>query len=308
MIDLHHDLLSILYYSYLRNDYQYVEKWISNFGKDNVSGLLANLYFMSPDEMRKEMGDTSIDVLEMFHISTQLFHKYLPFEKVVFSIEGCDYIKSEDELEVLYQLGLRNILLVWNHPNRYGCGVYGTYGLTDEGKKFLKKAIDLGICIDVSHMNQDTFYDTIDFIRQQQLLGKKVRVIASHSNCFEICSHVRNLDEKQLRALKSVGGLLGLVSYSVFVRDDDSPLDLDTLYLEHIEKAVSIMGIDYVGVSSDDMEFAKVLFEEDFGSMIFPYSEFQERLKKLLQKKFTKEEIDKILYQNVYRVFKEELK
>ena len=56
------------------------------------------------------------------------------------------------------------------------------------------------------------------------------------------------------------------------------------------------------------MEFAKVLFEEDFGSMIFPYSEFQERLKKLLQKKFTKEEIDKILYQNVYRVFKEELK
>ena len=56
MIDLHHDLLSIMYYSYLRNDYSYLEEWIKNFNSDNVSGLLANLYFMSLDEMEGELG------------------------------------------------------------------------------------------------------------------------------------------------------------------------------------------------------------------------------------------------------------
>lgn len=306
MIDLHHDLLSIFYYCYLREDYSYLEEWCKNFREDNVSGLLANLYFMSTEEMKKEMGNQKIDVLEMFRISTELFQKYLPSSKVVFSIEGCDYIQDTKELEDLYHLGLRNILLVWNNPNRYGSGNRGDYGLTEEGKKFLIKAIDLGICIDVSHMNKATFYDTIELIRQQKLLGKRVRVIASHSNCYEICHHMRNLDDNQLLALKSVGGLLGLVSYSVFVREEGTSLDLEELYLRHIEEAVSIMGIDQVGVSSDDMTFATALFQENFGDMIFPYSEIKERLYKLLSKKFNEGEIHKILYQNIYNVFKEE--
>lgn len=306
MIDLHQDLLSILYYCYLRKDFSYVEEWIQNFREDNVSGLLANLYFMSHEEMKKEIGNQKINVLEMFRISTELFHRYLPSFKVIFSIEGCDYIQDTNELEDLYRLGLRNLLLVWNNPNRYGSGNRGDYGLTEEGKEFLIKAIDLGICIDVSHMNQATFYDTIELIREQQSLGKRVRVIASHSNCYQICHHMRNLDDDQLLALKSVGGLLGLVSYSVFVREEGTSLDLEELYLKHVEEAVSIMGIDQVGVSSDDMTFATALFQENFGDMIFPYSEIKERLYRLFSKKFREEEIHKILYQNIYQVFKEE--
>ena len=56
------------------------------------------------------------------------------------------------------------------------------------------------------------------------------------------------------------------------------------------------------------MTFALDLFGEDFGDMVFPYSEIQSRLRKLFHKKFTDEEIEKILYQNVYQLFKEELK
>ncbi len=304
MIDTHHDLLSILYYSYLKNDYHYVEEWIHNFRKDNVSGLLANLYFMNPEEMRHEMGDNKINVLEMFRISTELFKKYLPNEKVVFSIEGCDYIESTEELEELYSLGLRNILLVWNSPNKYGSGNRDTYGLTGEGRKFLIKAIDLGISIDMSHMNRNTFFDTIHLIQEQQALGKKVRVIASHSNCYSLWNHKRNLDDEQLEALKSVGGVLSLVAYGPFIGEDNS--DLKELYLKHIEKAISILGIDSVGVSSDDMNFAFALFGDSYGPMVFEYSEIAMSLKELLKRKCTEEEIEKILYKNVYRVFKEE--
>ena len=116
------------------------------------------------------------------------------------------------------------------------------------------------------------------------------------------------MDEKQLRALKSVGGLLGLVSYSVFVRDDDSPLDLDTLYLEHIEKAVSIMGIDRIGVSSDDMTFGTVMFGDEYGKMVFDYQSISNDLRELLLTKYSDEEVDKIMFKNVFeRLFKEEL-
>ena len=309
MIDLHHDLLSILYYCYIRDDYSYLEIWLKNFRKDNVSGLLANLYFMNLEEMKEEIGDREINVLEMFRISTNLFHKYLPEEDVIFSIEGCDYIKDTNELEELYKLGLRNILLVWNNPNKYGSGNRGDYGLTDLGKEFLIKAIDLGISIDLSHMNKKTFYDSIELIKEQKALGKEVKVIASHSNCFSICHHERNLDDEELRALRGVDGLLGLVGYSVFTKDEDSMDDMKELYLQHIKRAVEILGIGRVGVSSDDMDFCKVLFEKDFGPMVFDYSSIQKDLKELLSKEFSDEEINKIMYKNVYdRLFKEDLK
>ena len=307
MIDLHHDLLSIMYYSYILKDYTYLEEWLKCFRDNNVSGLLANLYFMSKEEMQEEMGNRDINVVEMFEKSTEMFKKYLPEEKVIFSIEGCDYIEDISELEKLYDLGLRNILLVWNEPNKYGSGNRGDYGLTEEGKEFLKKAIDLGISIDLSHMNKNTFYDTIDLIKQQQSLGKEVKVIASHSNSFEICNHKRNLDDDQIRALGSVGGFLGLVSYSVFVGDSIDIEALKELYLEHISKAIDILGIDKVCVSSDDMTFANVLFDQKY-LMLFDYKNINDELRKLLSKKYSKEEIDKIMYKNIYNeLFKEDL-
>ncbi len=306
MIDLHHDLLSILYYSYIRNDYSYVLNWIKNFHGDNVSGLLANLYFMNLDEMEKEVGCRDFDVIEMFKISISLFHKYLPNTNVLFSIEGCDYIESIEQLEELYNLGLRNILLVWNNPNKYASGNRGRYGLTEEGKDFLKKAIDLGISIDLSHMNRQSFFDTIDFIKEEKRNGKNPLVIASHSNCFSICQHIRNLDDDQLRALKSVDGLLGIVGYGMFTRNEEDSTDLKELFLEHVSHAVSIMGIDSVGISTDDMTFSKELFTEDCGEMVFDYSKVNSSLKKLLSKKFNSDEIEKIMYLNSYnKLFKE---
>jgi len=301
VIDLHHDLLSIMYYSYIRDDYSFLNKWLTNFRSDNVSGLLANLYFMNPEEMKGEIGDRDIDVVEMFKISTELFKKYLPNTDVIFSIEGCDYIKDTTELEELYKLGLRNILLVWNNPNKYGSGNKGNYGLTDLGKEFIIKAIDLGISIDLSHMNKKTFFDTVDLIKEQKSLGKDVKVIASHSGCYEISNHIRNLDDEQLYALKSIDGSIGIIAYGGFIKDDNhNSIDLKELYLEHIIHAVDILGIDRVCVSSDDMIFCRELFNEDFGEMVFDYDSINSDMRELLSTKYSSEDIDKIMFKNIY--------
>lgn len=305
MIDMHHDLLSIIYYSYLRNDNTYLMEWIKNFNGDNVSGILANLYFMNKEEMKEEIGDKEINVLEMFKISTELFREYLPDTEVVYSIEGCDYIENPTELEKLYKLGLRNILLVWNNPNKYGSGNRGDYGLTDEGRKFLLKVIELGICIDMSHMNKKTFSDTIELIKRERALGREVKVIASHSNSYELCDHERNLSDEQLRQLKEVDGILGVVGYGDFVSSDVT--NLKKMYLEHIKRAVSIMGIDNVGISTDDMTFATRIFGEDEETMVFNYSTVKKELIELLKNDFSVTEIEKILYKNINdKLFKEE--
>jgi membrane dipeptidase len=307
MIDMHHDLLSIMYYCYLRDDYSYLDSWIKNFRADNVSGLLANLYFMNREEMNNEIGNKEIDVVQMFKKSVEIFKKYLKDEDVIFSIEGCDYIKDTNELVELYNLGLRNILLVWNNPNKYGSGNRDNYGLTDLGKDFIKKAIELGISIDLSHMNKNTFYDTISLIKEEMKLGHKVKVIASHSNAYSICNHMRNLDDEQIKALGSVNGILGIVAYGPFVRNEDSKEDYQNVYLEQVSHAVDLLGINNVGVSTDDMTFATALFNEDEGDMVFNYSNVSFDMRNLLRKKYSDSDIDKILYKNVYnKLFKEE--
>lgn len=301
MIDMHYDILSVLYHCYKREDYSYIEKWAKNYNDSNVKGVIANLYFMNEEEMKEEFGNyyEEINVVDMFKVTVSLFKKYLPNTLVIFSIEGCDYIKNTDELEELYNLGLRNILLVWNNPNKYGSGNRSDMGLTDEGKTFLIKAIDLGISIDLSHMNKNTFYDTVSLLREQKMLGKKVKVIVSHSNCYDIYNHERNLDDNQIRAIKEFNPVMGLVSYGPFIYNSLDKEVLKNKYLEHIERVISILGIDRVGVSTDDMTFANSLFNDNY-EQVFDYANVKKELTKLLSKKYNKEEIEKILYQNIF--------
>ena len=303
MIDMHYDLLSILYQCYLRMDFSYINKIMSVFRNDNVSGLLANLYFMNEEEMKEELGDNygEIDVVDMFRVSTKLFKEYFPDLNVIYSIEGCDYIKDLDELEELYNLGLRNILLVWNNPNKYGSGNKGDYGLTDEGREFIKKAIDLGISIDFSHMNKNTFNDTYELIKEEIKNGKSVKVIASHSNSYSVCPHIRNLTDEQLKCLKELDAIVGVVSYSGFVLSTSSSTeDLKSKYLEHINHVVSIMGKYNVGISTDDMDFSIDLFNDDCGPNTFNYNTVKKELTELLKDNYLENEIENILHNNIH--------
>ena len=308
MIDMHYDLLSVLYYCYLRNDFRYVKELQGYFNDKNVHGLVANFYFMSEEEMQREMKGRKIDVVEMFKISTELFRKYFPNLDVVFSIEGCDFIKNIDELRKLYELGLRSILLVWNNKNKYGGGTYATGGLTEEGKKFIWEAINLGITIDLSHMNRETFEDTVSILKEAKNKSLNPKVIVSHSDVYELFNHPRNITGEQIKMLKEFKPVMGLVSYAMFLTDKDEEIEvLKDKYLNHIKHVIDILGINCVGISSDDMEYDSILLGNPVENIIFPYKDLKKEIYNLLIKEFSIEEVNKIMELNIKNKLFEEV-
>ncbi len=310
MIDLHYDLLSILYYCYKKDDFSYIETIRKYYQTNGIRGVVANLYFMNEDEMKEELGDLfePIDVVEMFRIATGLFRKYFSNLDVVYSIEGCDYINDLSQLEELYQLGLRNILLVWNNKNKYGSGNRSSNGLSEEGRDFLRKVIELGISVDLSHMNPNTFSDAVSLLKEEKENGRDTRVVVSHSNCYDLYSHPRNLTDEQLLSLKELNPVIGLVSYGPFVSSSENLKELKESYVKHILHVKDLLGIDSVGVSTDDMKFGTVLFGAADDIQLFNYSSVYDEVKVLLSKVLSKEDINKVLYENSYnQLFRKEV-
>ena len=307
MVDTHYDLLSICYVCYLKNDYTKIEEIARKIksNKENIKCIFANLYFMSQKEMKEELHENyynpNISILEMFKISKGVLEKYCPDVDFIYSIEGCDYVDIND-LELLYNEGLRSIILVWNNENKYGSGNRTNKGLTLEGIKFVNKAIDLGIGIDLSHANLNTFYGLIDVIKANQNIGKDVICFASHSNSKTLCDRERNLTDLQLKLIKEVNGLVGVFSNRNFIMyNHNLTKEKQKLsYLKHIIYVSNVIGIDNVMLSTDDMSFCGDIDPEYYEIPIFDYENISLELKDLLLKYFTLEETNKILYNNAY--------
>ena len=301
MVDTHYDLLTVAYVCYLKNDYRKLEKISREIRTSGVSHIFANLYFMSKEEMINELHQNyyneNVSILEMFKISKAILENYLPDINFIYSIEGCDYLKIDD-LETLYNNGLRSILLVWNEKNRYGSGNRTIDGLTKEGIKFLNKAISLGMGIDLSHANDKTFYDMIEVIKENQNRGQKVICYASHSNSRKLCDRSRNLTDNQILTIKEVGGLVGVFSNKNFVTNKSA--NLKDKYLEHIIHISNLIGIDNVMLSTDDMRFMGDYDKYYLESSIFDYSNITSEVKALLMKYFTIDCTNKIMLLNCY--------
>lgn len=271
MYDMHYDLLTILYYNLMNKKASNIEKLLdalhSIYKESNILGGIVNLYFMTPEEMKEEL-DISIqemeNIKEMFKQSTFFLDEmkrmgYIPQNvDFIYSIEGCDYIHSEQELEELYKLGLRSIILTWNHKNQYGSGNRTDEGLTEKGIELIKKAIDLGIIIDVSHANMQTFNDILDVYEKNK--NEDSILIASHSNVRTLCNRERNLTDEQLRRLKNIGGYIGLFTNGNFLLQDNETISYEKRqesFLKHLDYIIHEIkfSTDKVLLSTDDMNF-----------------------------------------------------
>lgn len=167
----------------------------------------------------------------------------------ILHFEGAEAIDPEFAvLRLAYGLGLRSLGLTWSRPNIYAEGVGPDdrgRGLTDLGRSLVRACNQLGIVIDVSHLNDAGFWDVIEWSTHP--------VVASHSNCRALCPVPRNLTDEQIRALAAKGGLLGINFHVGFLRTGaERPEDVSLGdVIAHIDHVAGLVGIDYVAFGSD---------------------------------------------------------
>ena len=144
-----------------------------------------------------------------------------------------------------------------------------------------------GMMIDLSHAAESTFYDVLEL--------SNVPVVCSHSSCKALCDHPRNLNDRQIKALAAKGGVIQVTMYSGFLRKDGEAT-LDD-FMQHLEHAISVAGIDHVGIGTD--------FDGD-GTVIGCSSAAQLRniTRELLRRGYSADEIEKIWGGNWLRVIK----
>lgn len=208
-------------------------------------------------------------------------------------LEGGEPIENSlDLLEVFYALGLRVLTLTWSLRNAIGDGVFERTkgGLTNFGIEVLGKAEELGIVVDVSHLNEQGFWDVIE--------TTSFPIIASHSNAYSLCPNPRNLKDDQIKAIAESGGVIGVNAIPSFV-DKENPT-LDKL-VAHIEYIADLAGYEHVGLGFDFVYYLKGWSEKSVKG--FENESKIPELLKRLNETFSKREVEAIAFKNFERVF-----
>ena len=152
-----------------------------------------------------------------------------------------------------YSAGLRSLGPVWSRPNAFGHGVPFISpsspdtgpGLTEAGFALVRRCAELGIMVDVSHLNEAGFWD---------LAGLELGpIVATHSAVHALCATSRNLTDRQLDAIGESGGLVGIVFACSFLRPDfaddpDTPIEL---IAQHARYVADRIGVEHVALGSD---------------------------------------------------------
>ncbi|MGL5346961.1 MAG: dipeptidase [Peptostreptococcaceae bacterium] len=211
----------------------------------------------------------------------------------ILSIEEGGALNGKIEnLNKVYDKGVRLITLTWNYENEIGYPHNSSknLGLKPFGIEVVEKMNELGMIIDVSHINDYGFYEVSQI--------SKKPFIASHSNSRAITNHSRNLTDDMIKVLANSGGITG-INFCKFFLGNKPTSNIDDM-IEHIKHIVNIGGIDVVALGTDFDGIPNGLEIENIGDIYM----LEDRLSRV---GFKSSEIDKIMYKNTMRVFKEVL-
>ena len=205
-------------------------------------------------------------------------------------LDGCP--QNEARIDWLYEQGVRHVGLTWNGANDFAGGVHTSDGLTDLGRRAVRRIQKKRMLLDVSHLNDGSLRDV--------LLVADGPVIASHSNCRRLCDVPRNLTDDQIKAIAATGGLIGINSYPSFIASAREKQDLQHL-TDHLVHAAELVGTEHVGLGLDLNYWA-----EDGTTAELPelqqYQKAEALLQLMEQRGFAKEEIRQVCRDNFLRL------
>lgn len=173
-------------------------------------------------------------------------------------------------------------------------------GLTRFGVEVVNKLQNLGMFLDVSHLNDEGFWDMLKFSQGP--------IIASHSDFRGICDINRNLGDDQLKALAQRGGVVGInaIKHILGVEKEE---DRIAKMCDHIDYAVKLVGADHVGFGFDLCNSCMDCLRKadaplsDYDAL-YSHGEALLITEELLNRGYTEEDTKKIIGENFLRVFR----
>ena len=305
--------------------------------------LWVPVYFPGAEAVRRtlDLRDAMQSVLDTHKDQMELATTAADIRRIVkagkisvfLTVEGGHTI--DDDLRVLrmyYQLGVRSMTLTHSRNNNWADSATDKpvhNGLTDFGREVVREMNRLGMLVDVSHVADKTFYDTLSVTSKP--------VIVSHSSMRAISPVPRNVTDEMLWALAKNGGVIGISFGEGFVNpkdaealesaiktetagpaltgralDDYAAEDVRNLFgtrvkvaatvadvVDHIDHAVRIAGIDHVGIGSD--------FDGVSGppNGLDDVSKMPALIEVLLERGYAERDVKKILGENYLRVIRE---
>jgi membrane dipeptidase len=218
----------------------------------------------------------------------------------IMHFEGVSGIDEEFKLLRLgYHLGLRSMGLTWSNVNKFATGVRVTTkrqrktGLTDLGRDLVREAQHLGITIDVSHLNDQSFWDLYEITDKP--------IIATHSNARLVCDHPRNLTDDQIKAIHEKKGTIG-INFSMGFLDPEHPgehytnLGMDVIK-KHIDHIVELTDVNTAAIGSD-------YDGTSIPNCVRDCTKLPEFMHFLLNNGYSEQDLNKISHLNLIRVFK----
>ena len=186
---------------------------------------------------------TRLDLVNVVTCHDLAFAVAVEKRAAMFTVEGGGGLFAEsEELKNLYRMGLRLLGPIWD-SNELGCSAWEKLdtGLTEEGKMLIERCSEMGIIIDVSHMSDKSFYDTLEI--------SGYPVIATHSNFRDVSDSPRNLSLDMAKRIVSRGGVIGLNLYPDFL-DPTGTASLDSVYRQ-VDYALEKLGEDSIAFGFD---------------------------------------------------------
>jgi len=258
---------------------------------------------------------------------------------VLLGLEGGHIIQNDLRmLDIYYRLGVRYMTLTHATHTDWADSSEGKplrNGLTDFGRQIVQRMNHLGMMVDVSHVSDKTFHDT--------LAVTQAPIIASHSSCRALVDIPRNMSDDMIRALAKNGGVVQVNFYSAFIDQDYAaarkkvakqmaaevaaarqkyaragkrfgwtqemkigkayeaklPVPSFERIADHIDHVVHVAGVDHVGLGSDfdGIDSAPRGMEDA--------SKLPNLVRELARRGYSEEDLEKIVGGNLLRVMRQ---
>lgn len=221
-----------------------------------------------------------------------LFNKHQGKRSLMIGIENGLAIENDiANVEHFAKRGIVYITLCHNGDNqicdsaRRSNATHG--GVSEFGAKVIAEMNRLGIMVDLSHAAESSFYDALDI--------SSTPIVCSHSNAKALCDVPRNITDDQMRALAAKDGVCQITLYNGFLTTDGKACIDDAM--RHLDHAISIMGVDHVGLGTD--------FDGDGGVPgLANASELINFTKAMLRRRYSEDDMAKIWGGNWLRVMR----